>query len=153
MNVIIMTKDSSTSDGRYLRLPIHPTITPEQISTLVDQFYQRVHTSELLAPIFEQQTAEDWEKHLEKMKAFWRSVLLRTGEYKGKPVPVHQRLQGITTRHFDEWLNLFSITSAEVFLSEAVPLVEAAARRIATSLWLSRSNDPFATPPTWSSDG
>ncbi|MDJ0930191.1 hypothetical protein [Breoghania sp.] len=32
---------------------------------------------------------EDWDPHLARMKRFWASVLLKTGEYKGKPVPAH----------------------------------------------------------------
>ena len=106
--------------------------------------------SERLAPIFIHQTSGNWEDHLAKMKTFWRSVLLRSGEYKGKPVPAHQRLDGVSTEDFEEWLNLFTKTSRTVFHVEAASLVDEAARRIATSLWLSRSNDPFATPPDWS---
>ena len=135
---------------RHPRMGLHPSITEEQVCRLVEQFYARVFDSPILAPIFEQQTRQEWPVHLDKMKAFWRSVLMKTGEYKGKPVPAHQRLDGVTTRHFDEWLTLFSQTTREVFGPNVAPLVDAAAMRIATSLWLSRSNDPFASPPFWS---
>ncbi len=131
-------------------LALHPSISPEDVSLLVEQFYSRVHENDLLGPVFAEQTTEDWNLHLEKMKTFWRSVLLKTGEYKGKPVPVHQKLKGVSTQHFQEWLELFSHTCREVFEQEAAHLVIATARNIATSLWLSRSADPFASPPNWS---
>ena len=132
-----------------LRIKLHPSITPDQISRLVETFYDRVHHHALLSPIFAQQTTEAWDVHLDKMKSFWRSVLLKTGEYKGKPVPAHQKLEGVTTQHFQEWIELFSSTSREVFELEAAELVIATAKNIATSLWLSRSTDPFVSPPDW----
>lgn len=147
---MMMTKQLSVLPARPHRAAVHPSISAEQVSDLVDRFYRRVFTNDLLGPIFMHQTTEDWPVHLEKMKAFWRSVLLKTGEYKGKPVPVHQKLDRITIRHFDEWLSLFDQTSREVFAPEVALLVNSAAQRIATSLWLSRSTDPFVSPPDWS---
>lgn len=131
------------------RQSVHPSITEDQISNLVDRFYEKVALNERLGPIFQHHVHGDWDVHLAKMKTFWRSVLLRTGEYKGKPVPVHQRLEGIETQDFEEWLNLFYSTTQSTFGEEAALLVNEAARRIATSLWLARSNDPFVSPPVW----
>lgn len=133
-----------------VRQSVHSSITAAQISDLVDRFYSRVGQHALLNPIFQNNTNGNWDDHLEKMKSFWRSVLLRTGEYKGKPVPVHLKIQNIDTAEFSEWLKLFSTTAHEVMTREAAELVEAAAQRIATSLWLSRSSDPFVSPPDWS---
>ena len=128
---------------------VHPSITNEQISQMVEQFYTKIYANELLGPIFAKQTTIEWELHLLKMKSFWRSVLLKTGEYKGKPVPIHQRLDGVTTQHFEEWLTLFCATSQNVYHPHAVPIVNEIAKRIATSLWLARNMDPFASPPDW----
>ena len=133
-----------------VRESVHPSITTEQVSDLVDTFYQRIQAHENLGPIFETQKTSSWDVHMEKMKTFWRSVLMRTGEYSGKPVPVHQKMSGIGTDEFKEWLALFSMTSREVFEADASVHAEEAARRIATSLWLSRSTDPFRNPPDWS---
>ncbi len=145
-----MTNIHSRPGSRKPLASLHPSITAEQISDLVEQFYESVQANERLGPIFSEQTSDPWGEHLAKMKTFWRSVLLRNGEYKGKPVPVHQRLDGVTTEDFEEWLGLFSKTCYSVFSQQAAPLVEEAERRIATSLWLARTNDPFATPPNWS---
>ena len=132
-----------------LREKLHPSINPDQISNLVELFYERISTHPNLGPVFRRHVVDDWVVHLNKMKAFWRSVLLRTGEYKGKPVLAHLKINGLSASHFQEWLILFSDTAAECFTSEAAVLVEESARRIATSLWLSRSPDPFASPPEW----
>ncbi len=131
------------------RQPVHPSITADQISQLVDRFYERVLANEKLGSIFAHHAGPHWARHLDTMKGFWRSVLLRTGEYKGKPVPVHQKIDGIDTCEFEEWLSLFELTTAEIFSPNAAPLVNEAAARIATSLWLSRDGNLLATPPNW----
>ncbi len=131
------------------RRSVHPSITAQQVSELVDCFYARVMENEKLGPIFVKHAGEAWSKHLDTMKGFWRSVLLRTGEYKGKPVVVHQKIDGIDTDNFEVWLTLFEATSQEIFTAEASVLVVQSAERIASSLWLSRNSDPFATPPQW----
>jgi hemoglobin len=142
-----MTKIEVTS--AIERHPVHPSITPGQISQLVEVFYGHITAHERLGPIFNEHIGA-WPPHLERMKGFWRSVLLRTGEYKGKPVPVHLKIENIETGHFREWLELFSKTASGIFDPEAAHLVVEAAQRIATSLWLSRSTDIFETPPVWS---
>ncbi|MEP1209297.1 MAG: group III truncated hemoglobin [Rhizobiaceae bacterium] len=132
------------------RESVHPSITVEQISDLVDRFYEQVQLNPKLAPLFAENISGNWQDHLDKMKGFWRSVLLKTGEYKGRPVPVHLKIENIDSADFEEWLQLFSSVSAQVFSDEAAAIINQAARRIATSLWLSRSSDPFASPPHWS---
>lgn len=132
------------------RAPAHPSITAEQISQLVDRFYLLARADDRLGPIFETRLDGDWAAHLEKMKAFWRSVLLKTGEYKGKPVPAHAQLTEVATQDFRIWLGMFERTVSEVFAEPAQPIVLDAARRIASSLWLAMSSDPFSRPPDWS---
>lgn len=131
------------------RKTTHPSITAEQISTLVDDFYSKIRHDEQLGPIFGGQLDGRWEPHLEKMKTFWRSVLLKTGEYKGQPVPVHNQIDGLKTEDFLQWLELFTQTANTTFTPDAAPLVIEAAKRIASSLWLARSNDPFQNAPQW----
>ena len=132
------------------RQPAHLSITPRQIEDLVDRFYGRVRDDARLGPIFERRVQGDWGTHLDKMKGFWRSVLLKTGEYKGRPVPVHVQVGGIENEHYVRWLELFRQTVAEVFEPAAQPVVIEAAERIAQSLWLATSDELLAKPPTWS---
>jgi hemoglobin len=118
------------------RQPAHPSITPEQVSDLVDRFYTRIQSDVRLGPIFDARMAGAWDVHLIKMKEFWRSVLLRSGEYKGQPVPKHTHLTEVVTEDFQNWLQLFQLTVDEIFDADARPVVVGAAKRIASSLWL-----------------
>lgn len=127
----------------------HDSITAEQVSQLVDIFYERVRSDEQLAPMFLQHMSLAWPDHMDRMKAFWRSVLLKTGEYKGKPVPAHTKMQNVETEDFARWLDLFGMTVREVFAPAAQPIIIQAAERIATSLWLAMKADPFSKPPIW----
>lgn len=133
------------------REPMHPSIDAQQISTLVDTFYTRVRRDARLGPIFAGRVGDDWGPHLDKMKSFWRSVLLKTGEYKGRPVPAHFQLRAETeSDDFRIWLALFRETAQEVLADpEAVEVVVAQARRIAQSLWLAMFASPFDRTPDW----
>ncbi|SDQ78422.1 group III truncated hemoglobin [Pseudovibrio sp. Tun.PSC04-5.I4] len=129
------------------RTPLDPSITPAQINLLVESFYGKVRAHETLGPIFLKEMGDDWGPHLNKMKHFWASVLLKTGTYKGKPVPAHARIEGVSTENFHEWMDLFEDEVYAIFSKEAAPQLLATAQRIAQSLWLAMVADPFATPP------
>lgn len=135
--------------GNADRKPAHPTITPEQISDLVETFYKRIQLDDRLAPIFKKHVPGEWGPHLEIMKGFWRSVLLKTGEYNGRPVPVHVKLGKLVEDDYRTWLSLFRLTVAEVFEPDAQAIVIEAAERIASSLWMATNGDLLARPPAW----
>ncbi len=124
------------------RDPVHPSITKDQISDLVDQFYEKIRDDERLGPIFANainaSSEGNWDPHLEKMKRFWASVLLKTGEYKGQPVVVHNGLPDLQENDFSLWLKMFARTVEEVMEKDAQKPVYESARRIAQSLYLSR---------------
>jgi hemoglobin len=146
-----MPSADQTNQEKYekhpLRFPAHPAITPEQISTMVERFYQLIGDDPRLGPIFLMRNNNDWQSHLSKMKLFWRSVLLKTGEYKGQPVPVHMQIEELRSDDFQRWLVLFESVSTECFDPPAVEIVNEFARRIARSLWLSRFGTPASQPP------
>ena len=87
------------------------------------------------------------------MKTFWRSVLLRSGEYSGQPVPVHLAIEEIRSEDFGRWLKLFEDQVTLSFEPEAAELVMEAAQRIAFSLWMSRRPSLFDAPPDWHKAG
>jgi len=60
-------------------------ISEDSIRQLVDAFYVKVRLDPELAPIFADAIPGDWQPHLSKMYAFWSSVMLTTGRYKGNP--------------------------------------------------------------------
>ncbi len=112
-------------------------VTEATIRALVDGFYARVRGDPALGPIFARAIAEDaWPAHLEKMYAFWSSVMLTSGRYKGNPVSTHRAVAGIVPSLFGNWLDLFEATAAELFVPEIADRFACTARRIAESLKL-----------------
>jgi len=106
------------------------------LQRLVDRFYARVREDAELGPIFNDAIA-NWPEHLEKLTAFWSSVMLTSGRYKGQPVPAHMKHVGrITPELFDRWLDLWNETTTELMSPEAAAALQAKAARIAESLQL-----------------
>jgi hemoglobin len=105
------------------------------IRMLVHTFYAGVRADPLLGPIFNG-AIHDWDAHLEKLCAFWSSVTLMTGRYKGTPMKAHTDLPHITSVHFERWLALFQETAAKVCPESAALVFVDRANRIAQSLQL-----------------
>lgn len=84
------------------------------VDELVERFYDRVRRDSMLGPIFNEQIGNRWPEHLAKLKVFWRSLALRTGEYSGGMMMAHLQLGDLTSEHFATWLRLFDETLAEV---------------------------------------
>ncbi len=113
------------------------------IARLVDTFYTRIRAHDVLGPIFQEVIGDNWDPHLSKMKDFWASVALNSGQYSGKPVPAHQKLTHVQRAHFQTWLALFRQTLEDTAPSnEAVDYFMERAERIAESLQLAM----FGTP-------
>jgi hemoglobin len=110
-------------------------IDEDMISTLVDRFYAAVRLDPLIGPVFEARV-EDWDAHLVKLKAFWSAVVLRTGRYRGSPMPVHVAIDEISSKHFERWLELFAETAREVCPPDAAALFVDRSHRIGQSLQL-----------------
>jgi hemoglobin len=113
-------------------------LTPDAIATVVDTFYGRVQQDPVLGPIFARHI-EDWTPHLLRMKAFWRSVLLRTGEFqrseRGAPPVLHAGIADLQQAHFERWLGLFSEVLDGVLAPEPAQQWLAKAQGIGESLW------------------
>ncbi|MFN4019322.1 MAG: group III truncated hemoglobin [Erythrobacter sp.] len=76
------------------------------VDRVVERFYERIRADGLLGPIFAAKIS-DWPWHLARMKQFWNSVLLGTGEFSGNPMRKHRAIPGLTEPHFSHWLALF----------------------------------------------
>jgi hemoglobin len=114
-----------------------PAVTESQIVTLVDAFYAKVRRDDILAPIFACAVAPDaWPDHLAKMYDFWSSVMLITGRYRGNPLAVHMRVEGLEASMFARWLALFRATAEELFPPELAASFREKSERIAESLKL-----------------
>ncbi|GAA4792493.1 group III truncated hemoglobin [Olivibacter ginsenosidimutans] len=88
--------------------------TIDDIKVLVDCFYDKVRADELIGPLFNEIIQDQWPQHLEKMYAFWQTVLLDEHTYYGSPFLPHAGLP-IDNIHFERWLILFKQTIQENF--------------------------------------
>ncbi len=136
------TRPELTARASFDARPLHPAITQDQISRLVDEFYDRVFADARLGPIFLRHIGEDRSAHMRTMKQFWSSVLLKTRSYSGQPVPVHLKLSEVRREDFAVWLGYFRETANEIFEPAAAAIVIASAERIAESLKLAMFGSP-----------
>jgi hemoglobin len=124
----------------------HEGISESSLKALVDAFYAKVRLDPLIGPVFEG-AIDDWPHHLDKLQAFWSSVMLTSGRYKGRPLPAHIRHSGsITPGSFRRWLDLWGETADELLDPESAAALRDKAGRIAESLSLGIAlhNDPEA---------
>ncbi len=129
----IMRPRPAPSGQDYVADAVSLGVNEIMIDRLVRHFYAQVREDPVLAPIFEPRIG-DWEPHLQRMCAFWASVMLRTGDYHGQPMPMHADLP-VGAAHFDRWLELFGTSARRVCGPAALLFIERA-RRIAQSLEL-----------------
>jgi hemoglobin len=111
-------------------------ITESEIQELVGAFYARVRKDPQLGPLFNS-AVEDWPTHLVKLQAFWSSVMLTTGRYKGSPMAAHIRhSNAIEPAMFDRWLALWREKARERLAPATADEIIARAERIGESLKL-----------------
>lgn len=111
-------------------------ITEARLKALVDLFYGRVRQDPLIGPIFNRAIG-DWPEHLDRLQAFWSSVMLTSGRYKGRPLPAHiKHRDSIGAASFERWLALWREATEEVMPPAAAAALQDKAARIAESLAL-----------------
>ena len=119
-------------------------MTEEELATLVEQFYAKVRSDDVLGPVFNA-AVDDWPEHLEKLSAFWSSVMLTTGRYRGNPMAAHMKQKSaIEPSMFVRWLAHWRETAHEILDERGAEAVVAKAERIAESLQLGMF---FRLPP------
>jgi hemoglobin len=113
-----------------------PAIIEEALGLLVGRFYARVREDDLLGPVFNG-AIHDWPEHLDRLQAFWSSIMLTSGRYKGRPLPAHlKHAPALTDAAFERWLALWKQTSEEIFTPAPAAALQEKAARIAESLSL-----------------
>jgi hemoglobin len=105
------------------------------VRAVVETFYAKVRRDPLLGPIFNEAVA-DWPEHLDRLCAFWSSLTLMTGRYKGDPFGVHLALPPLGPAHFRTWLGLFEETLAALCTPDQAEVFRVRAERVAESLKL-----------------
>lgn len=113
-----------------------PTLSERDLERVVLAFYGRVRDDALLGPIFNG-AIDDWSQHLGKLQAFWSSVMLGSGRYKGQPMVAHvEQASHMTPTAFARWLALWNETTAELLPPPQAAALQDKAARIAESLAL-----------------
>ena len=102
-------------------------VTQDDVSLLIQAFYDKVRADELLAPIF---SHVDWDHHTPVIINFWCMLLLGETNYKGNPFQKHISLP-IQGKHFERWLLHFRSTVDEFFQGEKADEAKARAGNIA----------------------
>jgi hemoglobin len=117
-------------------------LSDHAIRYLVDSFYAKVRADSELGPIFKRAIPGDWGPHLATMHDFWSSIMLTSGRYKGNPIAVHLRVEGMEPQLFGRWLALFAETCRELFDDDVAGVFRAKAERMLKASSLLCSIDP-----------
>jgi hemoglobin len=113
---------------------VQAVVSEVDLRGLVEDFYGRVRRDRELAPIFEGAIG-DWPLHLDRLTAFWSSVMLGSGRYKGNPFAAHQRhAEELRPELFDRWLGIWRETTHDRFPADIAAIFQLKADRIAESL-------------------
>lgn len=113
------------------------TITENNITQLVYNFYTKVRADKELGSIFANAIGNDdakWEPHLQRMVDFWSSIMLSSGNYHGNPFQKHKDLPLFDISLFDRWLKIFEETAHELYNEEIAEQYIKKSTRIAESL-------------------
>lgn len=105
------------------------------IECLVDLFYKKVRSDDMLGLIFNEIAKINWASHLPVMYAFWENAVLFTGNYAGNPMHLHEHLHHIRPLHavhFERWNELFISAVDELFEGEKAILAKQRALSIST---------------------
>jgi hemoglobin len=93
----------------------------EDVSLLVNKFYDNIRKNELLGPIFNMHIKEEqWPAHLEKLTDFWVTALFGVRSFKGNPTAAHRTVDknlnhSIAQYHFEQWITLWHTTIDSLF--------------------------------------
>ncbi len=112
-----------------------PDITTRaDVENLVNTFYDKVRDDATIGIIFNEIADVNWDTHLPKMYDFWEGILFGTGNYRGRPMPPHFKLNEtfpFQPEYFDAWLALFYATVDELFEGAKATEVKMRAMNIA----------------------
>lgn len=95
--------------------------TREDIKFMVNEFYSKARTSEVIGHFFNEVADIHWEEHMPRMYDFWSDILLGTSVYKGNPMTKHFGLNEksrMKPNHFEEWIGLWKANLSEHFEGE-----------------------------------
>ncbi len=113
--------------------------TREDIIVLMDAFYQKALSDDLIGFFFTEVVQLNMEVHLPVIVDFWETVLFGVAKYKGNAMQVHQHIHQLSAfkdEHFERWLLLFTQTVNQFFAGDKAELAKQRAISIATMMKL-----------------
>ncbi len=115
--------------------PDRPDVdSPDEIARLVRAFYERVAVDDLLAPVFVDQAAVNWETHRPRITAFWCQLELGIEGFHGAPTQKHRKLSAeepFRAEQFARWVSLFHDTIDQRWAGPHAESIKARATTIA----------------------
>lgn len=129
--------------------------TRADLELLLRHFYARAFTDPILRTAFDTLATVGLDDHLPVMCDFWESVLLGSGSYRGGVLAVHRALHGqhgFTERHFDRWVELWTVSVDDLFGGEVACRARVRAVDIALTM-RQRILDPSERAGQASDDG
>ncbi|WP_287496812.1 group III truncated hemoglobin [Pandoraea sp. CB10b_02] len=121
-------------------------IDEDAVRVLVHTFYGRIRDDDMLGPVFREALEGRWDLHLDKMVAFWSSIVLGAKRYRGNVTQAHQPFGHLSGEHFSRWLSLFFDTLDKLFEPQAAFAFAEPAIRIAESLQLNLFGWQYTLP-------
>jgi len=84
------------------------SLDADLVTTLLDDFYDRVRRDCVLGPVFTEIIGQNWDAHMARINSFWRTALRLDRSYPGRDfMPAHWRHAAIRAEHLPIWLKLF----------------------------------------------
>jgi hemoglobin len=115
--------------------------TREDIDELMEEFYRKAISDELIGYIFTDVAKLDLEHHLPIIGDFWEMMLFGTVHFPAKygrsPMQVHHALhqkERLKAEHFGRWVKLFCETVDENFAGATAELAKVRAVSIAETM-------------------
>lgn len=112
---------------------------------LLTDFYARARTDELLGPVFTSHVT-DWNAHLERVTAFWVTMLGGGPAWRGNLNAVHTGL-GVSSAQLERWLTLLSQAAHAHLPPEAAEVLLGRAHAMAAQLARRGKRDSAGTRP------
>jgi hemoglobin len=120
-----------------MRKPDNDLTGRADVDALLQRFYGRALSDDVLAEPFAELRATGLDSHLPTMCDFWETVLFRAGLYRGSALQVHRQLHRATPLaggHFVRWLTIWRETVDEMFHGPVAELAKVQATRIAWAM-------------------